>query len=249
MLDVTFDLDSIIAKAKDLINLDGLVENIKGWTSYIPQPIMDFYNANTAVCSIVIICLLVLVAFEGYRLFKMALYVVSAGAFAIGGFLFIAPEVSSYLDGIIPDIVVVDILIAAFLGLLAVFLTRCAYNFMIMLLGAIAGYFVGSMLVVDLLRGYFNTLEFLQNDITAIIVGVLCAGLFALIFILMFKHCFMIGTSFGCLILAAYMICKLLIPTADAMVKLAAILVGIAVGVFACVRQYREEEKALEIVF
>jgi hypothetical protein len=66
---------------------------------------------------------------------------------------------------------------------------------------------------------------------------------------LMFKHVFMVGSSFGLLGFAGLLMQKLVAPTADDMLKFSFILFGVAVGIFAVVHQYKEEEKSLEIVF
>ena len=60
---------------------------------------------------------------------------------------------------------------------------------------------------------------------------------------------YIIGTSFGGNIIAALLVQFAIIPAGDETLKISFIVLGIALGIFAVVRQYREEEKAMEIIF
>ena len=148
----------------------------------------------------------------------------------------------------VPSIIDFSALVAVICAVIAIFLTRFAYDFMIAILGGAAGYFLGSMLIYNILVGYFDTLNFLKSPYVSYIVGGIFAAIFGILFITLFKHVFMILTSFGCMIDAALLLQVLLVPNADWNVKICFILVGVAVAIFAIVRQYKEEEKAMEIV-
>ena len=62
------------------------------------------------------------------------------------------------------------------------------------------------------------------------------------------EHVFMVMTSFGCLIDAALLLQTLLVPNADWNIKICFVIVAVAIAIFALVRQYKEEEKASEIL-
>ena len=121
-----FSLDAISAKLYGLIDL-------------LPDPIKDLYNANRTLCLLAIACLLALLAFEGYKIFKMLLFAGGAFGFAFVGFKFIAPIIPANIKEMIPDIVDADVLLAVLCALLAVFLCKCAYTLMIMILGGVVG--------------------------------------------------------------------------------------------------------------
>lgn len=219
-------------------------------TNAIPPELMAIYEANSAIVLLATVSILVLLAIQGYKLFKMVMYAGSAFLFGWLGYQFLAPNLAHFFEGMLPMDIKLDALIALACGLIAVLLTRCAYNFMIMMLGGVAGYFLGSTVIYGALINYFYTLEFLTKfEAVKYIVGGVFAGILGILFILMFKHLFMILTSFGCSIGAALIVQSLLMPTASDAVKIAFAVLGFTLGIYAVCRQYREEEKDMEIVF
>ena len=218
----------------------------------IPPGVLEFYNTNMLLCQLGLICVFMLLALQGYKLFKMGLYAGSAFVFGYVGLKHLAPLVAGYIAPHIPAElgIKVDALIAIVCALIAVFLTRCAYNFMILALGGLAGYFLGSSVIYGALVEHFHTLDFL-TQFTAVkhIVGGILAGVLGILFILLFKHLFMVITSFGCSIGAAMLLQMLVMPAAGNPIKIAFAILGFALGIYAIVRQYREEEKDTEIVF
>lgn len=242
-------VNKALESVQNVINFDALMAKIGGLVNLLPAPLQEIYNTHTVICLIGVAAVLCLLAFEGYKIFKMLLYAGGAVGFGVVGYWYIAPEVPANIKGMIPPIVDADVLIAILCALLAVFLCKCAYTFMIMILGGVCGYFLGSMYVYGLLLKHFNTLKFLEMPVVKHIVGGAIAAVAVLLFILLFKHLFIIGTSFGGTIAAALLVQKILIPAADDNMKICFVILAVALGVFAVVRQYKEEEKATEIVF
>lgn len=231
------------------IDINAFIEKIKSLLELLPAPVKELYQQNTMLCLMAVTCLLALLAFEGYKIFKMLLYSGGAFGFAYVGYQFIAPVLPDNIKEMIPDMVNADVLVAVLCALIAVFICKCANTLMIMILGGVCGYFAGSTFVYDILVDYFNTLDFLKLDMVKHIVGGAIAAVCVLLFILFFKHAYIVGTSFGCAIAAALVAQSALVPTADVTLKLSFALVGVALGIFAVVHQYKEEEKAMEIVF
>ena len=64
----------------------------------------------------------------------------------------------------------------------------------------------------------------------------------------MLKYVVLIGTSFGCMAFAAYLASKILVPGGNASVKICFIILGVAISVFACVHQFRDEESSVQLV-
>lgn len=239
---------ALLESAKNLISVESLTAPIDHLLAMIPADVVAIYNNYKTVILLAAICILALFAFEGYKLFKMLIYAGSAFGFAYVGYMYIAPLLAQHVGSYVPEIIDFNILVAVLCGVIAIFLTRFAYNFMIMVLGSAAGYFLGSMLIYEILVDYFNTLDFLKAGYVKHIIGGVFAAILGILFILLFKHVFMILTSFGGLIDAALILQTLLVPNADWNVKICFILVGIAIAIFAVVRQYKEEEKAMEII-
>ena len=243
------DAIAVLEKVKDVLMVDKVIEKLTGYLGLIPDFVKDFYYSHREICLIVAICLLALVGFEGYKLFKMAMYVGSSAGFAYLGYTYLAPVVVGYIDGFIPDIIDASVVIAFVCALIAVILTRCAFNFMIMLLGGGCGYFFGAIYVWRVVKGYFSTLQFLEDPIAKYIIGGVFAAICVILFILLFKHAFIIGSSFGCLAAAGWLLQKLAAPGASQEVKFAFIVVGAVIGIFAVVRQYKEDENSMSGIF
>lgn len=236
---------AIFEKIKDVLLVDKVIGKLTGYIDKIPANVKDFYYAHRVACLIVAVCLLVLVAFEGYKIFKMAMYAVGASGFAIAGYYFLAPLVEPTITSAIqlPEFIDVAALIAVILALVAVFINRFAHGLMLMILGGAFGYLVGSVYVWRVLRDYFTTLEFVKNDTTKYIVGGVFAAIFVILFILLFKHVFIVGSSVGCLAAAGWLLQKLIVPGAEKEMVFCFILVGAALGILATVYQYKQEEK------
>ena len=247
---MSFDATGILEKVKDFLMVGQVINKIKSLWGLIPQSVFDLYKEFRTPLLIVAICLLVLIAFEGHKLFKMALHVALPAGAAIVGHMFLAPFVAKYAAMLpIPEFVEIPALVAIICALIGLFLSRCAYNFVIMLIGGVVGFDIGALYVWRVIKNFFSSLDFLDTPMAKYIVGGVCASVCVLVFVLLFKHMFIIGSSFGCLAFAGLLLQKLVVPTADDMMKGCFLLIGLAVAVFAVVHQYKEEEKSYEILF
>ena len=226
-----------------------LADPASGLVKLIPEKLTSFLGGHKSIIVLAAICILTLLAFEGYKLFKMIVYAGSAFAFGYLGITYLAPAIAPSVASFVPGIVDYPALVGVACALIAVFLARCAYPFMIMCLGGVAGYFIGAGPVYKLLIGYFNTLDFLKTDVAKHIVGGVIAAVLAIFFILLFKHIYMVVTSFGGTIGSAILLQSILVPTGDDTVQICFTVLGVSLGIFAIVHQYKEEEKAMEIVF
>ena len=245
-------IGAVVESAKNLVSPDKITEMVGGLAGNLfglSPELLALYQEHTVPCLLVAVCLFTLLAFEGYKIFKLLMFVGSSIVFGIGGYWYIAPLIPADFKSMLPNIVNFDALIAILFGLLALFLTKCAYNFMIMVLGGAIGYYIGSTYVFSVLIDYFNTLEFLNNDIVMHVVGGICAAIFVLLFVLLLKHVYILLTSFGGMICAALLTQQMIMPNGDQNIMICCVILGISIAIFAVVRQYREEEKSLEIVF
>lgn len=231
------------------MGISKLTGYVAGVIGLLPPHIVGLIEQYKPLFLLAAICIVSLLAFEGYKLFKMLVYIGGAFAFGYLGITYLTPLIAETVVPMLPANINFPGLVAVVCALIAVFLTRCAYTFMIMVIGGVGGYFLGSTVIYNLLVGYFNTLDFLQGDMVKHIVGGVIAALLALIFILLFKHIYMLATSFGGMIACALLLQNIVMPSADENTQICFIILGVAVGIFALVHQYKEEEKALEIVF
>lgn len=211
----------------------------------IPQPIVDFYNTHTVLCILALVCVLALIAFEGYRFFRMLTYAGSAFLFGLVGYWYLAPAIADSVKPMVPEYLDYYAIVAVVCALVAVLLCHFAFNFVILIIGGFAGYFIGSTTLYGYLVSYFNTLEFLKGDNVKHIVGGIVAVIIAILFSILFKFLFMVLTSFGGCIGAAVLLQKILVPGGDDKIKMAFLVIGVIVGFIAIIRQHKEHENTV----
>lgn len=228
--------EQIMAKAGAFVQ--GLIAKVIGM---IPESVMNIYNQHTVLCMLAAICVLALVAYEGYRFFKAITYTGSAFLFGLVGYWYIAPALADKLQGAIPDILNYEATVAVACSALAILLCRYAFNFVILAIGGGAGYILGSGMVYNFIVGYFNTLAFLQSDNVKKIVGGIVAVISAMVFVLLFKLVFSVTTSFGGMVGAALLLQMILVPGAEQQVKTVFIAIGVVFGIIAIIHQRKQE--------
>lgn len=219
--------------------------------TFTPEGIWEFINSMSFPVATVVIGLLVLLAVQGYKIFKSVIYVISAVGLAFVGHAYIAPKLSGFITPHVPESISldVDVAIAFLLAMVGVLLAHVAYNFMVFCIGGGVGFLVGYFYVAGLLANHFTNLAFLSHKYVVIAVGVVCAIMVAILFLLAFKHLYIIGTSIGCMGLSGLILCKTLMPGEGHVV--AAVFIGFAavIGIFMMRHQYIEEEKTHEFHF
>lgn len=234
----SFDINAIIGKIGGFFN--GLLDKA---VALVPAQIMDLYNQHRVLVLLAVVCLLTLVAFEGYRFFKMLTFAGSAFAFGLVGFWYVAPYLQPSLDPIIPDILDYHVTVAVICSLIAVLLCAFAFNFMIFILGAVDGFFFGTTVAYAILMNHFGSLAFLNNDTTKYILGGILALFGAMIFSLIYKVIAMGLTAFGGAIGALLVLQSILIPAADDNVKICCVILGVVLAIFALIYQHKAQEK------
>ena len=245
-----FNPEEIFANLKNSLQFDNIWANIVGLKDMIPEPLVELYNTHTVPLTLLFIAVLVLFAFEGYKLFKMLVYVIGGVGAGILGYWKLGAMIPESIKTSIPENMDIYVLTAVVCALVAVLICKVAYTGAIGLLGVATGYLFGSKYIFEILLNSFSDLHSLiNNDTFAFIVGTVFAAIFCIVFVLIFKHLFVVLSSFGCMVLASTMLQKILCPTADENLKTTFLIVGLVIGALAMIRQYKEEEKAMEIVF
>ena len=231
-----FSPEQIMAKA--VAFGQGLLAKLLGM---IPESVMNIYNQHTVLCMLAAICILALIAYEGYRFFKAIAYTGSAFLFGLVGYWYIAPALADKLQPMIPDILDYKATVAVACSALAIVLCRYAFNFVLLAIGGGAGFILGSGMVYNYIVAYFNTLPFLQSDNVKKIVGGVVAVIAAILCVMLFKLVFSLATSFGGMVGAAVLLQMILIPAAEQQVKTVFIAAGVVLGIVAIIRQRKQE--------
>ena len=245
----SFDATGLLEKLKDILLVGKVINKLQEYWGMIPQGVFEFCAKYEKYVLVFAVCLLVLLAFEGHKIFKMTLFVGIPTGCAIVGMKYLAPFLSGYLAHYVPEFANFDAIVGIAFALVGLFIARCAYNFVIMFLGGACGFLFGYVYAWRVLRDFFDSLQFLQKDGARLIIAGVCAAVAVLFFILLFKHVLIAASSFGCMTGAAILLQKFVCPDASDEMKWCFVLVGCAVAVFAIVHQYKEEEKSFEILF
>lgn len=235
--------EQLMAKAGAFVQ--GLIAKLLGM---IPESVMNIYNQHTVLCMLAAICVLALVAYEGYRFFKAVTYTGSAFLFGLVGYWYVAPALADKLQGAIPDILDYKATVAVACSAAAVLLCRYAFNFVLLAIGGGAGYILGSGMAYNFIVGYFNTLSFLQSDNVKKIVGGIVAVIAAMVFVLLFKLVFSVATSFGGMVGAALLLQMILVPGAEQQVKTVFIAIGVVFGIISIIHQRKQENDLAFII-
>ena len=234
----SFDINAIIGKIG--VFFKGLLDKAIG---LVPEQIMGLYNQHKVLVLLALVCLLTLIAFEGYRFFKMLTFAGSAFAFGLVGYWYVAPYLQQSLDPMIPDILDYHVTVAVIMALIAVVLCAFAFNFMIFVLGAADGFIFGTTIAYGMLMSQFGSLAFLNNDTTKYILGGILALFGGMIFSLIYKVIAMGLTSFGGAIGALLILQSILIPAADDNVKICCVIIAVVLAIFALIYQHKAQEK------
>ena len=234
---------------KILTLLKGILGTVKGM---IPDVVMNFYHDYKAPILILLVALLVLLSLEGYKIFKGALYVIVPGGLAFAAFKFLAGFVVSKLGDKLPALpygITYEVIIAVVAAIIGAVLVKFAYKTTIMLLGTAVGFVIGYLGVARLFVRLFPTLAFLQSRPAKAIIGFIIAAIMGIIFILLFKHMFIVLSAIGCMGAAGFLLGMLVMPAAPLLYKLAVAGLGAVIGIYSTIHQYNEEQRSQDIRF
>lgn len=211
----------------------------------LPSNILELLEKYSAIASLAVIAVGILLAFFGYKLFKAILIIggtVGAGAavdmFLIPLFADKLPEVPMIgLSGLI-------VLVVAALGAL---LAYKAQKLVIFLGCGAAGYFFVGGIVGDLLVKQFPDMAFLSSTAGEIVISAVCALVLAIIGVIFFKLLFILITSIGGMGLAGAFLGNLVITEMNDMLIYVCFGAGAVIGIIALVYQFKTNPKFKQI--
>ncbi len=213
--------------------------------------VLDFINNMSFPVASVAIGLLVLLAVQGYKIFKSVIYVIAAVGLGFAGHLYLAPRVSGAIVSRLPEgfSFDVDVAIAFLCAMIGVLLAHFAYKFIVFCLGGAVGYCIGYFYVAGVLADYFSNLPFLSNNIAYIAVGCVCGLIVAIFFLICFKHLYIVASSIGGMGLASYILFRIVMPGHDISIAFDFVILGVVIGIFMMIHQFQEEKKLEEFQF
>lgn len=207
-----------------------------------PENIISMYSNFTIPITLVLVALLGLIAFFGYRIFKYAVKVVVAVSFAVLGNFFVLDFIRDFISPMLPESFSVAAISGLIFALIGLVLSIFCYSFVLFLVGGglsymFSGYILGFI-------GTFVTIpEFLLEGIGFIVVSVLIALVAGLLFMCCFKIIYIILTSIGSLAIAFALVLLAVIPSASMPLVGIALGLGAAVGIIALFLQFKADSK------
>lgn len=199
------------------------------------------YILTFAVCAAIF-------AFAGFRLYKLALY--AGGSVAIAyGVRYFSDKILPLVEGKVPENIDVIAILMVVAAVIAIIITRFRRKFMVSLMGALAGYIVGTKFVADLIIAQFPTLNFLKHNIFYTVVGVLCGIVLLLVFRLVFEHAFVICSGVGGMACCGLLVGLAVMPDAGKTDLLIFIAAGVVAGILAVIHQYNQEAKNNDVFY
>lgn len=234
----------------------GLLDQVKalGFPDSIEEAIafvkscFKLIGAMSPIYIIVFAAVCGVIAFTGYKLFKMGLFAVSAVGMAYAART-VAPFVVGYIQPLLPEYLDATVLLMVVAAIVGAILARYCRKFLVLCLGGLCGYFAGSTLVVNILAKHFSTLTFMTNPITAIIIGALCAAICGVTFILVFQHLWIILSAVGGMASCGLLAGMLIMPAGGKEMWMYFIGAGVVVSVLAIIHQYQDEMRANDIFY
>ena len=213
--------------------------------------VLNFINNLSFPVATVAIGLLVLLAVQGYKIFRSVIYVIAAVGLGFVGHIYLAPRVSGLIVSRLPEgwLIDVDVVIAFLCAMFGVLIAHLAHDFVVFCMGGAAGFIIGYFFVASKLADYFFKLEFLRSKLAYLGVACVLGMMVAIIFLLLFKHMYIIVTSVGFMALSGYLLYKEVMPDHKLSIAFGFVAVCIVIGVFMMVHQFEEDQKRTEFMF
>lgn len=207
-----------------------------------PENIISIYATYTIPVTLIVVAILGLIAFFGYRIFKYAVKVVIAVSLAVLGNAFVLPLVEDMVAPVLPETFSLGAVSGLVFALLGLVLSIFCYKFIMFLVGGgLAVLFSESLIafVATLIEIPAFFLEGIGNIVLIVLLALVCG----LVFMLFFKLIYIIATSIGSLAVAFTLLLLAVIPGADISLVGIALGIGAIVGFVAMLLQFKADAK------
>lgn len=208
----------------------------------LPEGLISIYSNFTIPITLVLVALFGLIAFFGYRIFKYAVYLVSAVSFAVFGNVFVLDFVKGFIAPLIPESISVAAIAGLIFALLGLLLSIFCYKFVMFLVGGGLTFLLSDFFIA-ILSMFVSLPSFLTEGIGKTIISVILSLVVGLLFMSFFKFIYILLTSVGSLSLAFALLIIAIIPNADASLAGTACFIGAIIGVVAMFLQFKADAK------
>lgn len=207
-----------------------------------PESIISIYTNFTIPITLVLVALLGLVAFFGYRILKYAIRLIAAVSFAVLGNYFVLDLVRDLISPMLPESFSVAAVAGLVFALLGLVLSIFCYKFVMFLAGGGLAFMLSDT-IIGLIGTFVALPSFLTEGLGKIIISILLALIVGLIFMYFFKLIYIVATSVGSLALAFALVVIAIIPTADSSLVGVAVAIGAIIGLVAMFLQFKADSK------
>lgn len=208
----------------------------------LPESIISIYTEFTIPITLIVVALLGLVAFFGYRILKYAIRVIAAVSFAVLGNFFVLDLARDFIAPMLPESFSVAAVAGLVFALVGLVLSICCYKFVMFLIGGGLAFMFADN-IFGIIDSFVKLPSFVLDGVFKTALTIIIALTIGLIFMYFFKLIYIITTSVGSLALAFALMMLAVIPTADASLVGAAIAVGAIIGVIAMLLQFKADAK------
>ena len=205
----------------------------------LPEWASNLINAYVFAFVLSSVVLLFILAFWGYKLLKACLAIAGAATFGIIGNTYLAPLLVPYTENSVPAWINVSGIIGMVLAAIGALLMVKLFKLGIFAEGAALGYVLGSTATGIILTYVPNLEGFLSTPVGSIVVSCVLALILGVLFVLLFKHIFILVTSVGGLCAAGVLIGSCFVFELNPIILTVSAGIGVIVGICAMVYQYK----------
>lgn len=207
-----------------------------------PESIISIYTNFTIPITLVLVALLGLIAFFGYRILKYAIKLIAAVSFAVLGNFFVLDLIRDFVAPVLPESFSVAAVMGLVFALLGLVLSIFCYKFVMFLAGGGLAFMLSDS-IIGLIGTFVSLPSFLTEGIGKTILSIILALIVGLIVMYFFKLIYIVATSVGSLALAFALVVIAIIPTADSSLVGVAVAIGAIIGLVAMFLQFKADSK------
>ena len=215
-----------------------MTEALETIKSYIPEEYFTFLQNSSFYISLGLIAAFVVFALFGYKLFKIELAIIGAGAFGLLGFWYLAPLIVNALGEKVPENVNIYVITGLACAVIGAVLVILIHKLAIFVGGAAVGAAAGWGICIAV-GMYYTDSEFINSMAGHIVFAAVGGILLGVLFLFLFKPIYIIVTSVGGMTVVGYLVASTVMSIQSPVVVGISMAVGGVLGIFAAVYQFK----------
>lgn len=188
------------------------------------------------LCSVFLVCMVpvVVYAFFGYKLYKISIAMNGAIIFGLIGYIVSAFMFSSFVLPLGIDLPAVIGLVSAGLGAI---IAHYLFRFNMMVIGIVLGFVLGSFVVLPMVQSFAPAL--LESESAKYWIVGACLFLCAALFVICYRFVFIFFYSVVGMTSVSVIAGAMIFPASGFFALILFAIIGLVIGIFAAIHQYR----------